>query len=218
MAEVIWLTRHGSRQDFVDPNWSKTAQRVHDPPLSDEGVVQARQLADRLSREAIGRLFSSPFLRCIQTAEAVAARLNLPIHVEYGFSEWLNPDWFSSEPEILTFDRLCAEFPAVDPHYVSRVRPVYPETGEGVLRRTAEAAIGIAETYEGELLFVGHGATIYGSLVGLLGHNFDELRNRLGPIHYCCLFKLIRQNDGWMIDLQADTSHLSAGKGGERFY
>ncbi|MFB3904418.1 MAG: histidine phosphatase family protein [Acidobacteriota bacterium] len=218
MADVIWLTRHGSRQDFVDPEWHKTAERRHDPPLSAKGLAQAGQLADRLEREGITAIFSSPFLRCLQTAASVAARVGLPIHVEPGFSEWLNPDWFPSSPKILTLEALIQEFPAVAADYSPQVRPAYPEDGETVLRRTAEAATKIAGKYKGTLLYVGHGATVYGSLFGLLGQSFAELEKTLGAIHYCSLFRLEHGNEAWRLNLCGETSHLSEGKGGERFH
>ncbi len=218
MADVIWLTRHGSRQDFIDPEWHRTAERRHDPPLSAEGLFQVQQLATRLEPEGITGIFSSPFLRCVQTAAPIADRLHLPIRLEPGFSEWLNPDWFPSSPEILPLDTIVQQFPAIEADYSPQVFPSYPENGETVLRRTGEAATGIATKYPGELLFVGHGATVYGSLFGLLGQSFAELERTLGAIHYCCLFRLQRTNGVWALDLRGDTSHLAEGTGGERFH
>ncbi|RPJ62425.1 MAG: histidine phosphatase family protein [Acidobacteria bacterium] len=218
MADVIWLTRHGSRQDFVDADWHKTAERPHDPPLSAEGLVQAEQLAWRLEPEGITAVFSSPFLRCLQTAAPVANRLRLPIRVEPGFSEWLNPDWFPAPPQILPREAMVEHFPVVARDYSPQVHPTYPEDGETVLRRTAEAATGIAQAYPGTVLYVGHGATVYGSLYGLLGQSFAELERTLGAIHYCCLFRVERRNGAWVLGLCGDTSHLGEGKGGERFH
>ncbi len=202
----------------MDPEWYKTADHPHDPPLSAEGLVQAGQLAKRLEPEGVTGIFSSPFLRCVQTAEVVADRLHLPIHIEPGFSEWLNPEWFPTAPEIQTIEKLINQYPAIAADYSPRVRPSYPENGVTVLRRTAEAAIGIAQEYEGTLLFVGHGATVYGSLFGLLGQSFKELERTLGAIHYCSLFRLARKNSTWLLDLCGDTSHLAEGTGGERFH
>jgi broad specificity phosphatase PhoE len=46
-----------------------------------------------LKKEKIAHIFASPFLRTVQTANAVAEMLNLPIKLETGLSEWLNPVW-----------------------------------------------------------------------------------------------------------------------------
>ncbi|PSQ85633.1 MAG: histidine phosphatase family protein [Bacteroidetes bacterium QH_2_63_10] len=46
--QTIWLARHANRQDFVDPDWAKTADRPHDPALSTDGMGQARKLGRRV--------------------------------------------------------------------------------------------------------------------------------------------------------------------------
>jgi 8-oxo-dGTP diphosphatase len=53
--------------------------RGHDPddhlrPLSHSGQAQARTLADLLERASIGVIVSSPYVRCVQTVEPLAAR------------------------------------------------------------------------------------------------------------------------------------------------
>jgi len=47
----IFLARHGNRQDFVDPRWLDQAEEPYDPPLSADGVEQARGLGRRLAGE-----------------------------------------------------------------------------------------------------------------------------------------------------------------------
>lgn len=48
------------------------------PPLTDTGLAQAHDLAQRLGDEALTGLYCSPLLRAIQTAEALSERLDLP--------------------------------------------------------------------------------------------------------------------------------------------
>ena len=40
VANTIYITRHGARHDWVFRNWSATAKRPHDPPLSELGERQ----------------------------------------------------------------------------------------------------------------------------------------------------------------------------------
>jgi broad specificity phosphatase PhoE len=61
MSQTIWIARHGNRLDFVRPEWFDTALRRYDPPLSKDGFVQAKQLAQRLKGENIRHIFASPF-------------------------------------------------------------------------------------------------------------------------------------------------------------
>lgn len=95
---AIWALRHGERADAADPAWEATAKRPHDPPLTRLGRLQAAATADALAAERIDAVYSSPFLRCIQTAAAIAAPLGLFVRIEPGLSEFLNPRWFERDP------------------------------------------------------------------------------------------------------------------------
>jgi broad specificity phosphatase PhoE len=53
--------------------------RKHDPILSPLGIQQAKRLAERLQQSNIKHIFSSPYIRCLQTANEVADLLNLQI-------------------------------------------------------------------------------------------------------------------------------------------
>ena len=99
--QTIWLCRHGNRIDFVDPSW-----KGDDPPLSEEGVIQAKETGLRLQGEGIAPLFTSPFLPTIETAHHIAEALDLSIKIEHGASEWLNAEWFSERPVHLPLDTL----------------------------------------------------------------------------------------------------------------
>lgn len=61
MSSTLYLARHGNRLDFVYPEWFNTAPRKYDPPLSEDGKIQAQQLAQRLIKEKIDYIVSSPF-------------------------------------------------------------------------------------------------------------------------------------------------------------
>ena len=87
----LYVIRHGSRVDHEDRSWGKTAERPHDPPISEKGWRQARQTGRYLQDKGITAVFASPFIRTIQTATAICDALDLPIFVEGGLSDWLNP-------------------------------------------------------------------------------------------------------------------------------
>src|SRR2546428_7425922 len=48
-------------------------------PLTKAGRRQADGLAEALKNERIDKVLSSPFVRCVQTVEPLAAKLRLPI-------------------------------------------------------------------------------------------------------------------------------------------
>jgi broad specificity phosphatase PhoE len=71
-----YVVRHaeaGNRQKWKGPDEQR--------PLSPKGRRQAKALAEQLADDAIERIWSSPFLRCVQTVEQLAERLRLPVEV-----------------------------------------------------------------------------------------------------------------------------------------
>jgi broad specificity phosphatase PhoE len=212
MTRVIWLARHGNREDFVDPGWRERAPLPDDPPLSADGVEQARRLARRLRGEPVGAIYTSPFLRAVQTADAVAEALGLRIRVEPGFGEHLNPEWFPRHPELHPISELTRRYPRIDPEYRPSVVPTYPETTAEAHRRAAQTVASIAGQSATPVLFVGHGASVSGT-AWLLAHEDRET-----PCPLTGVFKLLGTGKAWKVELRADTSHLVAAQGADRFH
>ena len=106
-CRYLIVARHGERLDYVrrdagDP-WTPTASRPYDPPLTEHGLAQAAKLGQHLKGELqrrgippITTVYTSPFLRCRQTAVAAAAQLDAPVRVEFGLCESFNESWFRS--------------------------------------------------------------------------------------------------------------------------
>lgn len=214
MSQTIWIARHGNRIDFVNPQWFDTAERRYDPHLSDDGILQAKQLAKRLQAESrIAHIFASPFLRTVQTANEVAVALDLSIKLDWGLCEWLNPEWMTAMPETLSRETLAKDYPRIDLSY-SAGTPVYPETWSACLERTEKTSQRLAADYQGsEILLVGHGASVIGTATGLVGTvDASEIKASL-----CCLVKIVRKNDKWILELKGDTSHLEETESAIRF-
>lgn len=206
MSQIVWIARHANRLDFVNPDWFLTAERRYDPPLSDDGMLQAQQLARRLKKEKIGHIFASPFLRTVQTANAVAEMLNLPIKLETGLSEWLNPVWMTEEPERLSTPALAKLFPRIDTSYTSRIAAKFPETHEKVRERSGQTARCLAtEFFPEDILLVAHGASVLGGAMGLVG----DIAKTEVKASLCSLVKVVRQDPEWLLELTGDTSHLT---------
>ena len=79
----LCLIRHGQ-----STNNEGKRPRVADPPLTDIGVEQARWVGESLKDEGITRLYCSPMLRTLQTAQAISEIIDLPPHVFVGLHEW----------------------------------------------------------------------------------------------------------------------------------
>ena len=203
MKQTVWIARHGNRLDFVNPEWFNTARRRYDPPLSEDGLIQAQELGQRLKNNNISHIISSPFLRTIQTANEVAQVLDLPIKLEAGLSEWFNPDWMDSHPETHPQEFLAQEYPRIDWSYRSLVTPSYPETEAKVTRRTKQTASKLMRQFSEDILLVGHGASVIGITRGLVKGN-PTFR-----VPLCSLTKIVCFAGDGELTLQTDTSHLS---------
>ena len=214
MTQTVWIARHANRLDFVTPEWFNTAERRYDPPLSEDGLIQVKELAHRLKSEKITRIFSSPFLRTVQTACGVAEVLDLPVTLDWGLCEWLNADWMTEMPEIEPFDRLCDRFAKIDSTAPIRGIPHYPEMEEQCLHRAGNAIRKLAAEFpEDELLCVGHGASVLGMTMGLV----DGIGELDVNASLACLVKVVRNGEQWKMELNGDTSHLSSREGKIRF-
>ena len=118
------MARHGERWDYLQRDAGKGREfirdsaRPFDPPLSPQGLKQASRLGSHLSETLqsmklppIAACYSSPFLRCRQTAcqaiEALTTSSNnstdhpkalkaLKVQIELGLTESLNESWYRS--------------------------------------------------------------------------------------------------------------------------
>jgi broad specificity phosphatase PhoE len=204
MTQTVWLARHGNRLDFVKPQWLIAAERHYDPPLSTDGVLQAKALGERLKKEKIAHIFASPFFRTAETAYYVAEALDLPIKIETGVSEFIYFRWMPDVPKILSADDLAELFPQIDRSYTSRIPVSYPETFAQAIARSQATAKRLTEEFSGDILIIGHAASIAGAARGLVD-NSPKIRTPL-----CGLTKIVRQGSDWQMEFNGDISHLSA--------
>ena len=211
LPRTVWIARHGNREDFVDADWPETAERPDDPGLSADGLLQAEELAERLAGEPIDHLFSSPYLRAAHTARFYAVRKGLPIKLEDGIGEWLDPAKFNRQPVLLSRRELSRRFP-VDGMYRPIYEPVFPEDRTILLARCRTVISILLSRTRGNLLLVGHGAPGKAFIHALLGQRL-HLQMPLAS-----LTQLVAENGTWHLRLSGDTSFLSSGAVyGERF-
>jgi len=213
-GRAVWIARHGNRVDFANQNWSLTAARPHDPELAADGVAQARQLARRLAAFPIKHIFSSPFLRAVETASFAAEALQVTIKIEHGVSEWMNPEWFPANPELLHPRQMAQRFPRVDADYTSRVPHAYPEyrEQEDTWVRVARAAAALTREFREDLLIVCHASTMLGLIHALVRPRSASCQ--LAPLPelnsgLCSLSKVVWNDGTWKLTINGDVSHLT---------
>ncbi len=90
----LFLIRHGAN------DWTERGALAGRTPcvsLNETGRAQAQDIAERLNAQPITAIYSSPLLRCIETAQPLATALNLPVRVEPGILEVDYGDWRGGE-------------------------------------------------------------------------------------------------------------------------
>lgn len=158
----VWLVRHGERIDAIDKTWIKTASIPTNPPLTQKGVAQATEtgclIASHIKPHEFVAVYSSPYLRCVQTANVIHEVLSTrpstppslpsltptipPYYIHAGFTEYTNSTYFPQIPPI----------PLVpsSERYVelTRVRyPKYPESEAGMMSRFIQSLSAVITTY-----------------------------------------------------------------------
>jgi 8-oxo-dGTP diphosphatase len=79
---MIYLVRHGkagSRSNWRGPDSAR--------PLTPAGSRQADAIAKMLGSSPVTRIVSSPYLRCRQTVEPLAAELGIPVEADEALAE-----------------------------------------------------------------------------------------------------------------------------------
>jgi transcription factor C subunit 7 len=182
--QTIFVIRHGDRFDYHigSDEWQKMAVRKKDPPLSDLGTTQAKELGAffkelrKTEPDVISKIVTSPFLRCIQTADPIAGAFDVPLLIENSLWEIV----YTSEvmPEL---EERKSYFPRVDTTYQSLFRPALDEDFPlSSTARYAAAAHSIVDQFRGERGFamVTHAAGVVtiGKLVSCRLYVFSSLR------------------------------------------
>lgn len=153
----IGLIRHG------ETLWNRNGRwQGHAPvPLNDEGLAQAELLAAYLAaqRDPATVIYSSDLTRAMQTAKAIAARLNIPIIPDRLWREIDVGEWQGlTVEEVRAWDPERLAVVASDPQRQPRPGG---ESWEQVGERGLQALLALPQAHAGQrVLVVTHGGLI----------------------------------------------------------
>ncbi|XP_027785153.2 ubiquitin-associated and SH3 domain-containing protein A isoform X1 [Marmota flaviventris] len=175
----------------------------NDPPLSSCGIFQSRLAGGALmdSGVRLTAVFTSPALRCVQTAKHILEELKLEkkmkIRVEPGIFEWMKWEASKSTPAFMTRQELKEASFNVDPDY----RPAFPlcsllpaESYEEYVNRCAVSVHQILSACPqdaGIILIVSHGSALDSCTRPLLGlpprdcGDFAQLVRKIPSLGMC---------------------------------
>ena len=109
----IFITRHG-QISFDELEQNNIVFSKNDPPISSLGEEQAKRLAEEMKRLNFkGKIYASPFLRTIMTANHVSQLLNIPIHICPELIEIVLDEKSMQEFKGLKLDELKNLFPKI---------------------------------------------------------------------------------------------------------
>jgi ubiquitin-associated SH3 domain-containing protein len=170
---------------------------LKDAPVTEVGLFQARLTGEGMRDQGIriSHVFSSPALRCVQTAHAILQGLGEPgakIRIENGLFEWLA--WCQGGfPTFMTPNDFLKNGLQVDPTYLSQValNDLKPkETHLEFYKRMYNITRLILKTLgqsSGNVMFVGHAASLEActrQLVGAQPRSAQELTKMVQKIPY----------------------------------
>ena len=201
------LLRHGESVGNAQARW----QGQSDYPLTDMGRAQARALAERWKSEDVkfDLAIASPLVRARETAEIIAAELNVKVE--------LDPIWMErdiGEMEGLTADEVRQR---PQPQYVTPYNSIGGD-GEGdweLFLRAGKALHDLLRRPVGSYLVVSHGGMLnqlMHAIVGI-GHHADSsgVRFHFENTSFAHV-TYFPQKHRWAIDAVNDRAHLKSLK------
>ncbi len=215
----IYITRHGQvcPKDFFDSVDYPTG----DIPLSETGKKQAELLGEELNKLGFkGKIFSSPYRRTMMTASLVSKKCGVYVYPDGRLREIFSTDEAAREFVGMTPDELKEEFSAVS--YDAELS--YPwwtkhkDTREGIIKRLEKFWNEIISSDVEELLVVGHGASVYGTMCYFnkkfhlgLTDDIDEMADYLAEQNLNCNLSYLEiDKNGALVSAKLfSTSHLS---------
>ena len=166
---MFFLVRHATH-DLVD---RVLCGRMAGVSLGEEGRAQARRLAERLSRERIAALYTSPLERARETAAPIAERLGLEARPCDAINEIDLGEWAGKAFAALAEDPRWSSWN--EARSVSR-----PPGGESMLEAQARVIAGLealrAAHPDAAVALVSHSDVIKAALTYCLGLPIDGYR------------------------------------------
>lgn len=198
------LVRHGQTE------WNVTGrlQGLTDSALDETGRAQSRALADRLAGEPADALWTSPLLRAVETAEALAETLRLTPIVHHGLRERDVGVWGG-----MPYSEVAKRFPSEWERVLSgEDLPVGGgETKAAVQARMIEAVEVIGAAHPGgTVVVVSHGLALKTLVCGLLGLDLAH-SERIGTLPNTGLTVFGNRRRRPQLERLGDATHLAAG-------
>jgi broad specificity phosphatase PhoE len=124
----IYIIRHEDR----------TQDATMFSPLTEEGIDNSSNLIDIISSLNVNILYSSPFIRTLQTIFPYSKKKNIKINIDYGISELQHPDLIPPNSYKVYLPKYIANQFNYNDNYTSSMQPIdyqYPECSIELTKR-----------------------------------------------------------------------------------
>jgi broad specificity phosphatase PhoE len=177
-----------------------------DPPLSDRGLAQAQEVAERFAGHRLAAFYSSDLVRTWQTAGPIASAVGMEPVPEPGLREVSLGAW-----EGKTREEVIDEYPDLWARWVREPNWDIIPGGEGAQPfrdRVTRTLHELRERHpQGDVLIVTHGGVIQMALLDVVGGNSHGIFPFL--IENCSLTVIQRTQRRTVVTTVNDTCHLS---------
>ncbi|HIH31890.1 TPA: histidine phosphatase family protein [Candidatus Woesearchaeota archaeon] len=191
MKTRLIIVRHGE----TDSNKEGRLDGQHETMLTPNGIKQANALSERLSKEEINLIVSSPLKRAQDTANIIRKHHKLEIKTI--------PEFIEIDCGICTLmkrDEVITKYPELHKGWINLTDPKFPrgENLKDVEKRAIPKLKEIINKNMGKtILLVGHGSLN----IGIIGHYLRipyGLRFKIGQGN-CCINELVIEDDDFSI-------------------
>lgn len=200
----LLLVRHGATAAIAEDRFSGSTGT----DLSEQGRWQAARLGERLSRQNITAIYSSPLSRALDTARIVGMPCGLEPATRDGLREIGHGHWEGMKREDV--ERQFAEEYAAWEADPFTFAPAGGESGVAVLARALPVIREVVSAHPGgQVLVVSHKATLRLVLSSLLGFDARGYRDRLEQSPACLNVVDMKDSVRARLMLFNDTSHYA---------
>ena len=199
------LVRHAINEWVRTGKLAGWTPEVH---LNDEGKKQAKALGERLASVNLEAIYSSPLVRCVETAEEIASHHeNVNVTLEDGIGEVHYGQWQGAKISRLAQRK---EWYTVQ-HFPTRMEFPEGETMRGAQARAVDTIEQLHLNHpKGNVVVAGHSDVIKMILAHYLGMHLDMFqRIAISP---ASLSMLSLGSNRPMIENMNDTSHIPSKK------
>ena len=201
MSVTILLMRHGE----TDWNRMRIFRGIHDIPLNENGVRQARQIAEAIAARRIDAAYSSPLCRALETAKIALQACAVGVTIHEGLKDFNYGRWTGMEEEAV-----AKEWPDEYARWVKEPHIARPPGGDAlqdVFDRAFAAVESIVEGHDGQTIALfGHRVVNKLLVLGMLSLGAE--RFNLVRQDNCCIDEFVRTEEGYVVIRLNDTCHI----------